>query len=339
MLMKKLFTLAALAAMTLVANAQNEYWTVANEDGSRKAEYDVVGATGEASVVKFSTANVTGTHVSGPVANFKDAEGLTGVQDGDLAKNFLEIDYNNTWGNLSKKDLCADGSEKPFYYVQGKGNPVNLDLVKIEQVMTDGEPTGRWRANWNDSYYQFDGSAGIPANGTYVTVSPSIDGIMTVACWINKGSRDVYVVPASNAVALKLGSDVLVHGFINGQNWKTPEGDDLPEGDPYRGYPMYQDNISTKGTEGTDAFVVGAGNQASWVYLTWKAVAKETYYIFNKNTQIGFGGFEFAPTGTDAIKNVETVAKNEVAVNLAGQKVAKNFKGIVVKNGKKVLVK
>ena len=43
------------------------------------------------------------------------------------------------------------------------------------------------------------------------------------------------------------------------------------------------------------------------------------------------------PTG---IKNVETVKANDGAIyNLAGQKVSKSFKGLIIKNGKKYFVK
>ena len=46
----------------------------------------------------------------------------------------------------------------------------------------------------------------------------------------------------------------------------------------------------------------------------------------------------FAPT--TGIKNVETVKANDGAIyNLAGQKVSKNFKGLIIKNGKKYFVK
>lgn len=327
--MKKIFTLAAVACMAWSVNAQTEVWSVANEDGTLKADYVANPDPDKASVVTFTTTNVTGSHVSGPVAGYKDAEELT---DGRLLP-----DVNNTWGNLNTKALSADGSVAPFYYVQGKGNPVNLDKVTFEQVESNSTASGLiYRAVWDAAYYNPDGTAGLPGNGTYVSVASKVNGSMKVNVWINKGSRDVYVVKGSDAKALALGTEVIAAGYVNGAN------NDVADDSPLKGYPMFQENIAPKGAEGNDAYVVGAGNQASWVYLTFNAVADETYYIFNKNTQIGFGGIEFTPAGQSGISNIiadETLNPDAPMYNVLGQRVSKEYKGIVIQNGKKFINK
>ena len=316
--MKKIFTLVSIAFCAMSVNAQ-EAWYVNNEDGTLKAEYVANEDPSAMSVVEFATANVTGTHTSGPVAGYNDATTTP-----------LEPKVDNTWGGIQKKDLSADGSVAPFYYVSGKGNPVNLDKVTWEEVVTDGVGTGMYRAYWEDSYYSPDGANGFPTNGTYVTLTPKVAGTMKVAVWINKGSRDIYVVKKSDAKALALGTEVIASGYVNGANW------DVEDDSPLKGYPMLQENIAPKGTEGSDAYVVGAGNQAAWVYLTFNAVAGETYYVFNKNTQVGFSGFGFTPAGGTGISEVITVNDDDAPVyNLAGQRVSKDTKGILIKNGKK----
>lgn len=322
--MKKIFTLISLALVAMSSSAQTEAWTVNNEDGTLKAEYTANEDITQMSVVSFSTTSVKGTHTSGPVA---------GYEDGALVDGKLNEKFDNSWGKISKKDLSNDGSVAPFYYVQGKGNPVNLEKIAFEEIMTDGVGTGNYRAKWDDAYYQADGSAGLPKNGTYVTLTPSVDGTLKVGAWINKGSRDIYVVKASDAKALVMGTEVNISGYINGQN------NEVEDDSPLKGYPKFQEEIATKGTEGTDAFVVGAGNQASWVYLTFKATANETYYVFNKNTQLGFHGFEFTPGDATGISNITAgnKAKKSVRYNLAGQQVGASYKGIVIVNGKKMI--
>lgn len=321
--MKKFFTLAAVACMAMSVNAQ-EVWTVNTPEGTLKSEYVPNADAASMSVVSFSTTNVEGTHTSGPVAGYTDAE-ITP----------LEPKVDNTWGNLQKKDLSnieKGGTVAPIYYVQGKGNPVNLGRVTFEEVVTDGSPTGMYRAKWDDAYYAPDGSAGLPKNGTYVTLKSKVAGMMKVTVWINKGSRDVYVVKGSDAKALALGTEVIASGYINGQNNDVAEG-------PLAGYPRFQDNIASKGAEGADAYVVGAGNQAFWGYLTFIAQPNETYYIFNKNTQIGFGGFEFE-AGVTGISDVTVnagVDANAPIYNLAGQRVGKDAKGILIQNGRKII--
>lgn len=307
--MKKIFTLVAMSVMVLSVNAQTEAWSVANADGTLKADYVPNADANAMSVVSFSTANVTGTHTSGPVAGYTDAETLP-----------LAPKVDNSWGNISKKDIKKGEETFAFYYVQGKGNPVNLDKIEFEEVQTDGVGTGMYRAKWDNSYYAPDGSAGLPKNGTYVTLTPKTDGTLKVAVWINKGSRDIYVAKASDAKALALGTDVKASGLINGKE--------------------YSEEIATKGTEGVDAYVVGPGNQAFWGYLTFNATANETYYVFNKNTQIGFGGYEFTATGSSAIDNIiadEAIDANAPIYNVYGQRVNKDYKGILIQNGKKFI--
>lgn len=305
--MKKIFTLVVVALSAISANAQTESWNVNNSDGTLKAEYVANSDQNAMSVVSFSTTNVTGTHTSGPIA---------GYEDGPTTP--LKPKVDNSWGGIKKQDLSSDGSVPSFYYVQGKGNPVNIDKVTWEAIVTDEVPTGNYRANWNDAYYNPNGTAGLPKNGTYITLKAATDGKMRVAVWINKGSRDVYIAKESDNKALAFGTDVIASGYINGQK------NDVEEGSPLKGYPKYQENIATKGTEGSDAYVIGAGNQAVWVYLTFIAKANETYYIFNKNTQIGFSGFEFTPGETS------------LGINSIANSVEKSVKGYYTLDGAKV---
>ena len=321
--MKKIFTLVSVALCTMSMNAQ-EVWKV-NDGEALKADYVANADAKTMSVVSFSTANVTGTHTSGPVA---------GYNDGELVDGKLDAKYDNTWSGLNKKDLSKDGSVAPFYYVTGKGNPVNLDKIEFEEIMTDGVGTGNYRAKWDNSYYAPDGTAGLPKNGTYVTLTPKVAGTMKVSVWVNKGNRDLYIAKASDAKALAFGTDIKASGYVQATN------NDVAEGDPLFGYELYQENIAMKGTEGTDAYILGAGNRPVWAYLTFSAAAGETYYIFNKNAQVGFGGFEFTP-GSTGISDITADKTNADApvYNLAGQRVSKDTKGILIQNGKKFVVK
>ena len=127
-----------------------------------------------------------------------------------------------------------------------------------------------------------------------------------------------------------------ISGYVQATN------NDVAEDSPLYGYMLYQEEIATKGTEGSDAYVIAAGNRPVWVYLTFSATAGETYYIFNKNTQIGFSGFEFTPKDdTNGIVNINasTSAKKSVRYNMNGQQVNASYKGLVIENGKKFVQK
>ena len=89
----------------------------------------------------------------------------------------------------------------------------------------------------------------------------------------------------------------------------------------------------------TKPFVIDAGNQAFCGWLTFDVVAGESYYVFQLSSQLGFGGYEF--NFADGISELSTVATTAPAVryNLAGQRVDSQYKGVVVENGKKYIVK
>ncbi len=332
--MKRTFTFISMALAFMAGYAQSsttgsndEEWAVVNEDGTLKSIYVANSDASAMSVAKFSTTNVTGTHTSGPVAGYIDAPLNT--------DNKLEPKVDNTWGGVQKKALSSDESVLSIYYVCGKGNPVNLEKVTFDPILSDGIETGNYRANWEASYYAPDGSAGLPQNGTYITLTPKVAGTMIAYVWVNKGSRETYIAKQSDAKALAFGTDIKVSGYINGQN------NEVEDGSPLKGYMKYQEEISMKGTEGADAYVIGAGNQPVWVGLTFEAKANETYYVFNKSSQIGFAGFVFTPSDASGISDVTVSGNSQKAVryNISGQKVDASYKGLVIENGKKFVQK
>ena len=89
----------------------------------------------------------------------------------------------------------------------------------------------------------------------------------------------------------------------------------------------------------TKPFVIDAGNQAFWGWLTFDVEAGESYYVFQLSSQLGFGGYEF--NFADGISELSTASTTVPAVryNLAGQRVDSQYKGVVVENGKKYIVK
>lgn len=61
--------------------------------------------------------------------------------------------------------------------------------------------------------------------------------------------------------------------------------------------------------------------------------------MFSSNSQLGFFGYEFTPSGT-GISNITATDDADAPVyNLAGQRVSKDTKGLLIKNGKKFINK
>lgn len=85
-------------------------------------------------------------------------------------------------------------------------------------------------------------------------------------------------------------------------------------------------------------FVLATGGQAFWGWITIPVEANESYYVFQLSSQLGFGGYDFAFSGSEGISDMEqqTVAKHDT-YNLNGQKVGAGFKGVILKDGKKLM--
>lgn len=75
-------------------------------------------------------------------------------------------------------------------------------------------------------------------------------------------------------------------------------------------------------------------------FVTLNVAAGDAYAVFCKGSKLGFAGYQFTAGGADGISAVAAAkAENARMFNLAGQEVGKNFKGIVVVNGKKFMNK
>ena len=74
---------------------------------------------------------------------------------------------------------------------------------------------------------------------------------------------------------------------------------------------------------------------------TWEGEANEITIVLTASSQARLNSIDvFTANGTyDAIETVSAERTNDAIFNLRGQKVSNSFKGIVIKNGKKVLVK
>lgn len=108
------------------------------------------------------------------------------------------------------------------------------------------------------------------------------------------------------------------------------------------GTKAYTMDIPTKGTEGDDLYIWGAkgGNQAIWGWLNIPMKADQTYMVFLHSAQIGVSDVEFE-AGTSGINDItnNTFDADAPVYNLAGQRVSKDAKGILIQNGKKFIRK
>lgn len=89
---------------------------------------------------------------------------------------------------------------------------------------------------------------------------------------------------------------------------------------------------------------IESGNKPASTLAKWKdgikysLEANKSYAFAISGTKWRFAGFKFVG-GTSGINSVKTAAENSAIYNLAGQQVDKNYKGVVIQNGKKMIQK
>ena len=326
-----------------------EFLAVVGEDG--KTANNV--ADGK-SIVTIQTDNVTVEAVGGTTpANIEGgAQDITPGQLIDEATHTYQVasvgSWNNVeWKNGNNKTDINDAAGTKLYFLMGTGNPyVGLNA---EEIYTDDNPTGTYRAKYD--FYEPDGSKGMPLTGLYYKFTTKQDGDLKVQIWANKGNRQTFVVDEST----KQPVPYTVEGYVNGQKANdeskpvynedgTPKLDN--DGNPvYEQYCIFFTNeeLQERHAQSGNAdnpYIIDMGNQAFWGWLTFHAEANKSYWLFQHSSQVGFGGFEFNG-GTTAIQTIAApkAAKSDRTYNLQGQVVDQNYKGIVIKNGRKYIRK
>lgn len=335
--MKKIFTLISMAFVAMSVNAQtDESYVAVDADGNMAVEYASVidesnvatNVENGSSVVKFGTANVEVEAVGSaePADKEEGGQDITiGAQIDEALHLYELVSINSTkpikWEKKNQGDIN-------FSYIGGMGVPA-VSMV-AEEVYTEGKATGKYRV----VYTTFDpDKGGEPQSGLYYKFTTKADGALKVGIWANKGNRTTFLVDSET----KQATPYLVEGYINGQN-----GED--------GKKKWLSNDEIKAIHDASGnagnpWVIGAGNQPFWGNVIIDAKAGKTYWLFQGNSQIGFQQYTFYPgkskEDVTSVETIKTIAEkaNGARYNLAGQKVDSAYKGVVIQNGRKMLVK
>lgn len=360
--MKKIFTLAAIAMIAIGANAQTETesWTAVDADGNIDAVFGNATDGWNADFTTSPTTNITLRFVAGQ----KPTETITPNLTSENWDSLEAPRYSVENVHIDKKD--ADGSEigTNFKATHGQGVPAvkYIGTAKIK----DGDPVLDDNGNQiyyvpqqeSDGttpgyvYYEPDGSKGVPTVGFFFDVTAKVAGQMKVAVWINKGGgRALYIVKTSTGKALNPFGDnpeYHVEGYI--QNNRDADGsfhywENLPIDSTYQVAAFTVETGDSTYDEDSQTWkpvTFAAANQRKVGYLTFNVEANETYRILGRNWQVGFQGYEFTPGGSNGITTISDDKKfdaNAPIYNLAGQRVTKAYKGVVIQDGRKFLQK
>lgn len=149
-------------------------------------------------------------------------------------------------------------------------------------------------------------TANLPLSGTYYMITPAKSGKILAFIILNSG-KNLYVCKKSTGECLPTSALTI-----------KADGDEAVD------VTLNDDFTVDEKTTGTVEFAVEAG---------------ETYYVFCTGSKLSFGGYVFTAGDSAGITAAKTITAGKAIYNLAGQKVAAGYKGLVIKNGKKVMIK
>ena len=284
--MKKIFTLITMALVAMNINAQDVYDAVV--DGKLAPEFAAVAgedggvannASNGRSVITITKGQATCTAVGGttPAPNTEIGGDALQIVPGarlDGTENTYEVAQVDAWNDVNWG--IKTQSDINFSYVTGTGIPY------VQMLCVQNSKDGELIENSYSTdyfYYKPDGSWGIPMSGLYYTLKATATGAFKVKVALDKGVHDTYVVNTSTMKAER----VLASGYIDGVN----------DGEGNKKLLAYDEVEAMNEEMGEDyQYVIGNG-EAFWGWLSFDAQEGETYWLFQKDAQIGFGGFEF----------------------------------------------
>ena len=224
--------------------------------------------------------------------------------------------------------FCAISTNAQGTYTYAVGDTPGTDVTTVTGITLSYSAEGAWAAaaaqtNYADADFAnytkgnnvsgkfTEGSA---PTGCWYKFASTVAGTLTVGITLNAG-KPFFVVKGSNFSALPI-ADL------------TPN---LPSaaGGASQAFDATTNQIAAK-SYGTVSFAV---------------TANETYYVLCTGSKLGFYGFKFVTSDSPSkdpasVKNIsaeKSASENANTYNLAGQQVSKTQKGLVIKNGKKII--
>jgi hypothetical protein len=330
--MKKIFTLISVALCAMSVNAQT--W--------KAAEYDLSKAATETLTEGIYKGNADGYDVNQPSTLESSSIVVEDVEG-------IKMTAVSTPNNLGTKDI-EEGKKKTFWELKGSTEGADALITSdctpqfAQYLMPQGNPTFIY---WD---YEVEGQNGLsfkvgdipeiywtpganmPAKGAFYKFAATKSGDLRVAIYGNKNANPTYIVDESTKQPLAPAS-VTVSIYYQNTGFAY-------EGNAEEGTAKYF-NVGPQAEDYVLQHTIGiTQNRPVLGYIDFSVEAGKTYWLFNPKSQIGIYGFFFQVGGSNGIASVKAELDADAPIyNLAGQKVDKSFKGVVIQNGKKVVIK
>ena len=352
--MKKLFTLIAAALMAVGVNAQTEQnlffggagtnATIKTHDGSSIPELFTCTQKYGAINLLGGKPSISGDEYKGLKVVFSDLKAV-GKEGVNIIVGVKAADYSTSYGCDPEQyaGLSGDGEMEVTFDAAFKGKNIDLldlqglapgvevSLKKVYLIKNDDSQeevpfaiTWGWNKSVVGKAAYADPTIVFPSQYSLITVSTDEDG--TLATFdVNSGEKQEYIVEFEEptTAGLNLGCNTDVKDETVTWDAKIALYFPVEPGSSKASCVISKDNVlakTDKATKVINVFLQNTDSNAQTVKI--KSIKRVTT----------------TATGISKVENLE-VAKDGKSFNLAGQQVGKNYKGVVIKNGKKMVIK
>ena len=353
--MKKIFTLIAAALMAVGANAQtaqNLFFggagtnaTIKTHDGSSLPELFTCTQQYGAINLLGGKKSISGDEYKGLKVVFSDFKAvgengvniIVGVKASDYSTSYKcdPVQYAGLSGDgemVVTFDEAFKGKNIDLLDLQGLAPGVEVSLKKVYLIKNDDsqeEVPFSISFGWNKSIVgkaaYADPTIVFPSQWSLITVSTDEDG--TLATYdVSSNEKQVYTVEFEEptTAGLNLGYNTDVKDESVTWEAKIAAYFAVEVGSTQASFTITKEDVLAKSDKATKVINVFLQNTDS------KAQTVKIKSIKRAVTSV--------TSGISKVENLK-VAQDGKSFNLAGQQVGKGYKGIVIKNGKKVVVK
>lgn len=363
--MKKIFTLISFALLALGVQAQSSFKWCVPEDFDMTEYHKIIEAKDDAGNLMGTIEMLSSPNKNDLFEEMKDESGER-MYDEDGKPMFDEEHPKAAWSwknNNPESNMSLSIWEEGFAYgIIGKGNPV------MSQDEGWVQSDNGWSYKVENAVYWTPGCGELPKQGEYIKVTPTADGTITIGTFINKGGGDsghghrLYIIDESTkdqGYAVLPHDQIQVKGSFQNNTWvpsekkieynaetdKWEEVLDPETGENIMWYPWGDDPtlpMTILMSENHSVFEytnqkgeVTFFNRPFLGLVTFNVKKDVTYWMLNPTSQLGFYGFVLNTASDGISETIAAAPKAQQSYNLAGQQVECNFKGIIVKGGKK----
>jgi len=304
-----------------VDNANPNFFSVAKEKkiyptGTFEAgSADVVASDGTPITLKnyiltAETASIKMTAISTPNS---DASANQGWQ--------LKANGGNAGLNT---DDCVVKFEKAI--APKNGNP-SMGYKEYYEAKSDGGEAFRVQdVYWTPETKQ------MPLKGLYYEFETKAAGELLIGIRMNRETDQLYVFTKDDFAQLPT-SALSIEGFVNNNTIVVGTNEKAMFTITMTADHNYSHGVADKTEDYIEGFPT---SKAVFGYLKLNVEANKTYVMLSPKAQPAIFGFQFTgTTGIETVKTQKAFSADAPMYNMAGQKVDKSYKGIVIQNGRK----